>query len=161
MDDLEAAGWADDVAEAINARTRQGLDATGGQMPILSPRYAIIKGSSMRDLTETGSMLDAMTSQRKKDYFLILFLGGHPAPGVRTAELMAIFHQFGTKRRGRRGTSMATPRVRTGTAVAGSGVPATNFFGFTSDEEATALAVGAFIFEKATLPRISAALEAF
>lgn len=137
MDDLESSGWPKDVKDTIVARTRQGRGREG-PMPPLSPAYAIIKGSSVRDLTVTGDMLNQMIMARVsgKNEFLIFIIGEH-APSGLSADLLALFHELGTK----------------------LGIPAGKWFGLSSAEEAAAIGVSALIFEKATLPRLIALLE--
>ncbi len=144
MDDLESSGFAKDLAEVIRVRTRQGKGREG-TMPKLSPRYAQIKGSSIRDLTVSGSLLDQLIAARVsgKNEFLIFITGQHRPSGI-SADLMGLFHETGT-------TSKLTGKRL---------IPPGKWFGLSAAEEAAAIGVSILIFEKATLPRIIAMLEA-
>lgn len=156
IDDLWRSGFPRDLAELIRKRTKIGRSWIGGSFRPYSPSY--VKAGQTPDLTVTGDLLDSLTPKRDKEGVAIVPEGPHK--GTRTAALLALFHEGGTRAGRRHGTSMRNARQRLGRRKKGGsgGMPARPFMGFTDADEVMIQGVMAVIFSSVTASRIEALL---
>lgn len=153
IEDLMAAHYPDDIAETIRERVRQKQQGSRGQ-------------NIGTDLTDGGTMLDAMKGLKLAGEPAVKFFGLHPgnrpgSPTRLTNELLAWFHEGGTRPPRRHGTGFKSPRVRTGSRRKGQkgGMKPKPFFGLTKGETAFATGTAAVLFQVHTLPKLIAEWE--